>query len=145
MLIDSSNDVGTMINTVIAEETDYDIEWVLDAEGFRNAMNTNGFWPPDLILLDVNSLDGDYKEVLRSVVSQGNNCPPIIVMSGWSPAQMQRVVQQVHPGDTIVKPFDLETLLNSIRRVLDNRAKIKQHLKGKQQQSSWQPVDYGSQ
>lgn len=142
MLVESNSDFGTMISCALTAETDYDLHWVQNPADLVSAMQAQETWPPDLLLLDVTRLMTDYKDQLGSLARGEIDCPPIIMMSDWTPGRMETVVSKVKTEGVTVKPFDIQSLLDSIRCVLGDydvysRATQKMAGRANHKQDAW--------
>ncbi|MFC3158397.1 response regulator transcription factor [Chryseobacterium arachidis] len=95
----------------------------LTAEGYRvlafgnvkefKKRNTEIF--PDLYLFDVMLPDGSGIDLCNEIKSQSNNKVPVIIMS--ANVKIDQTRKLCMPDDYISKPFDLNDLLQKIRKI----------------------------
>jgi len=102
---------------------------VLQAESGKVGLELFDTECPDLVLCDLRLPDMDGLDVIRTVTSEGNNTP-VIVISGYS--EIDDVVQALRLGaiDYLLKPIeDLEVLEHSAHRGLKQSALIRENAK----------------
>lgn len=73
---------------------------------------------PDLYLFDVMLPDGSGIDLCKQIKeNQVNNEVPVIVMSAH--AQLHQIISICEPDDMISKPFDIDDLMNRIKKIID--------------------------
>lgn len=75
----------------------------------------------DCILLDVRLKDGDGLEFLRELKAGNWRDIPVIVATAYGDGERTIAAMRDGAFDYLTKPFDLEALLESVRRALDSR------------------------
>lgn len=89
---------------------------------------------PDLILLDINMPQKNGIETLKEIRAKQNQKDiPVIMLTGVEERDMVVLAHKLGICDYILKPFDSDTLLERIRRVLENgkQLDIKDDIKSK--------------
>ena len=116
-----------MINKKILVVDDYPllrmvIQATLEDEGFavqsatgQSALTMARQQPPDLILLDLRMPEVDGPEVRRRLLDDTRTAQvPVVVMS--SESHIRRSAREMRAQACLPKPFNLEDLLNVVRR-----------------------------
>jgi DNA-binding response OmpR family regulator len=125
LLIESDESNAALINAVLADEDGYDVRWITTPiEAFETlglAPGAEGYteWPADLILFDLALMDSRNKLALRQIIETHRKWPPVIVLSDWPLRYMENAVAGIARTGVIAKPFDLDTLTESVHKVLN--------------------------
>ena len=96
----------------------YDVIEVDSAEGAVEHLDSAP--PPALVLLDINLPGGTGWDVLRSPVMQAAGRPPVVVASAVTVSP--RHLAEFGVEGYLPKPFPLETLLQTVERLLGDAA-----------------------
>lgn len=120
MLMGCDQPTCESIRTLLSREADYDLLWLKNVNDFLDALEIDGVWPPDVLLLETSSMLAEYKEQLMRVVRELDT-PPIILISRWTATHLMQVVERSQLPQDKVLPFDMQTLLSSIDQVLRSR------------------------
>jgi CheY-like chemotaxis protein len=125
LLIESDDSNAELICEVLAEDGNYEIRSVPTA---REAFQALGIgpdgevagpgWPANLILFDLTLLADDERKALRRTLDSNCKWPPMIMLSGWPTPYVESVLDRANTAGVITKPFDMETLLDSVHKVL---------------------------
>ena len=94
---------------------------VQSAETCSDALQRVQAEPPDLILLDVRLPDGDGVDFLERLRSADPDCQVILMTAHGGVASAVRAMK-LGAQDYVSKPFDMDELTLTIRKVLDTRA-----------------------
>ncbi|MEO3406585.1 response regulator [Mucilaginibacter sp. CAU 1740] len=117
LAVDDDKDILDIIRYIL-EESGYEVDVLADgAKLFDHVKN----YTPDLILLDIMLGNLDGRELCRKL-KEGNDTkaiPVILVSASHNPGKLG---QEGAPNDFIAKPFDIDDLLGSISRQLNNAA-----------------------
>lgn len=119
LLADDDKELQVVLRELLTGEG-YDVQEVQRGDDVVAAFN--GDEPPDLVLMDVrmpNGLDGI--EVLRELRGRLPRPMPFVVMTAYSTASVAIEATQLGAFDYIIKPFELDHLLQVIERFLDRR------------------------
>jgi DNA-binding response OmpR family regulator len=118
LAVDDDNDILEVVQYIL-EESGYEVETLSDGRNLFNAIRQH---QPDLILLDImlGGLDG--RELCRHLkLSKETQDIPVILISA-SHDLSKTINQNGGPNDFIAKPFDIDVLLNSVKRQLNAAA-----------------------
>ncbi len=99
---------------------------ILDMEGFATEGLSSGLqlqeklkaYKPDLILLDVLLGDSDGRKLCHDIKSNSNTADIPVIMISASHAAYSLPKAYLKPNDFISKPFDIDDLVSTVRRVL---------------------------
>jgi DNA-binding response OmpR family regulator len=125
LLIESDESNAALIKAVLSDEDGYEVRWVsTPIEAFETldlAPGADGYaqWPADLILFDLALMDSRDKLALRQIIESHRKWPPVIVISDWPVQYMEHALAGVNRNGVIARPFDLDSLTNSVHRVLN--------------------------
>jgi len=100
------------------------VQMVLESEGYQvqTSMTGDGLYhvnsiPPDLILLDILLLGGDGREVCKALKSNPRTAHiPVVMLSAHSDTSL--VADTSGADDFLEKPFDLDTLIATVKKHL---------------------------
>jgi DNA-binding response OmpR family regulator len=120
---------------ILAVDDDQDIlevlQYILEESGYEVATLSDGYnliskvrdFHPDLVLLDImlGGLDG--RELCKHLkASKETNYVPVILISASHDVSKRSLNHDGGPDDFIAKPFDIDVLLNSVKRQLNQAA-----------------------
>ena len=110
LLIEDDEDLGEIIRSALTREGNT-IDWVKDGQSALSALASENF---DVVILDLGLPKVPGLEVLRTLRSQGNGVPVLILTAHET---VEQRVQGLDMGadDYMVKPFDLDELSARIR------------------------------
>lgn len=114
LAVDDDHDILEVLQFIL-EDSGYKVDTLSDG---RQLMNTIEDKHPDLILLDIMLGNMDGRELCKEVKKQlATRKIPIIMISASH--NVAATLNQEHgPNDFVAKPFDINVLLNSIKRQL---------------------------
>ncbi|MDN3584063.1 response regulator [Mucilaginibacter flavus] len=118
LAVDDDKDILEVLQYIL-EDSGYEVETLADG---HNLFNTIRQHHPDLILLDImlGGLDG--RELCKHL-KQGKETHDIpVIMISASHDVSKTKHENGGPDDFIAKPFDIEVLLNSVKRQLNAAA-----------------------
>jgi two-component system NtrC family response regulator len=75
----------------------------------------------DLILLDLKMPDKDGLYVLKEINHQPNAHPKVIVLTAYGDVESAILSAKIGVSDFISKPYEFDDLLNTIRKVLQEK------------------------
>jgi DNA-binding NtrC family response regulator len=99
--------------TEVLEDEGYQVRATIDAKSALAAIEAQ---PPDVVLLDLRMPGIDGVDLFRLLTDRGLTTMPIILMTADNHAMHALIAQGVK--FILLKPFDLETLLNCIAEAL---------------------------
>ena len=121
LLVEDHEATAEMVCTLLQEEG-YHVTWVAmgreAVEVFSDLPTDNHDSCPDLILLDLTLPDMESPEVMRHIMETHKSAPPIILLSAKPKPVMEQAASSMGAQAVISKPFEIETLLESIEQVL---------------------------
>jgi two-component system, OmpR family, KDP operon response regulator KdpE len=118
ILVIEDSDVIRKVLTLILESEGYEV--VGSAQGSSGLELANQL-RPDLISLDLALGDLDGREVLHSLRSQRwSRNLPVVVVSAY--VHELTVAERASATDVVVKPFDLDDLVQRLRLALEHRS-----------------------
>ena len=96
----------------------YEVEAFAGAQALRDALSRTPLDQIDVLLFDVRLAQDSGLAFWQSIKEQAS-CPPVVFLSGN--AQIHEAVNALKDGaaDFLLKPFEQQSLLESLRRVLD--------------------------
>ncbi|MCK5563738.1 MAG: response regulator [Planctomycetes bacterium] len=93
---------------------------VFIAENGKQALESVYMHKPDLILLDLNLPVMSGSDVCRKIKATENfNSIPVILFTASNSSKLGEIASRLGVEDYISKPFDLETLLSKIKRLIE--------------------------
>lgn len=94
-------------------------DWFSKAYEAREAIHANAY---GVVISDVRLPDLDGDELYLQLVAQGGTLPPFILMTAY--ATVERAVDLLKLGvkDYVTKPFDIATLIQTVRDVVPAQA-----------------------
>jgi two-component system response regulator AtoC len=119
LLADDDGELRVVLRELLTGEG-YEVQEVQRGDDVIAAFN--GDQPPDLVLMDVrmpNGLDGI--EVLRELRGRLPRPMPFIVMTAYSTASVAIEATQLGAFDYVIKPFELDHLLDTVERFFDRQ------------------------
>lgn len=119
LLADDDGELRVVLRELLTGEG-YEVQEVQRGDDVIAAFD--GDEPPDLVLMDVrmpNGLDGI--EVLRELRGKLPRPMPFIVMTAYSTASVAIEATQLGAFDYVIKPFELDHLLDAVERFFDRR------------------------
>jgi DNA-binding response OmpR family regulator len=110
-VVEDDKDIREVIEFILEEEG-YTVKLFPDATSFHASINET---VPDLFLLDVMLPDGNGLDLCKEIrtINQIKDVP-IIVMSAH--ANVDHILHQCTANDFISKPFDLNDIINRIKK-----------------------------
>jgi len=123
-LIEPNEVLGNSIIEVVRADSCYKIHWIQKASEIADVLEAKDIWPPDLLILDISRMAGEYGKQLRRLFGRGTGIPPVILMSEYPTSYIKGIVSKndtLESQDVIVKPFDMENLLSSIQYVFRDK------------------------
>jgi DNA-binding response OmpR family regulator len=115
LAVDDDKDILEVLQYIL-EDSGYEVETLADGHFLFDRIKANH---PDLIILDImlgDSLDG--RELCRNVKSKKDTYNIPVILISASHAITDSLKQNGNPDDFIAKPFDINTLLDSVERQL---------------------------
>jgi two-component system response regulator AtoC len=119
LLADDDGELRVVLRELLSGEG-YDVLEVQRGDDVIAAFD--GEEPPDLVLMDVrmpNGLDGI--EVLRALRGRLPHPMPFVVMTAYSTASVAIEATQLGAFDYVIKPFELDHLLDTVERFFDRQ------------------------
>jgi len=97
-------------------------DWFSKGYEAREAIHANAY---GVVISDVRLPDLDGDELYLQLVAQGGTLPPFILMTAY--ATVERAVDLLKLGvkDYVTKPFDIATLIQTVRDVVPAQASPK--------------------
>jgi two-component system response regulator AtoC len=117
LLADDDVDLRRVLSELLIEEG-YDVTEVASGDEVVTAFQDDKLIP-DLALIDVRMPGSDGIEVLRKLRSQLPRPMPIIIMTGFGTSNVAIEATQLGAFDYIIKPFELESVLETIRNYFE--------------------------
>ncbi|MFD0792573.1 PleD family two-component system response regulator [Mucilaginibacter litoreus] len=114
LAVDDDNDILEILQFIL-EDSGYKVDTLSDG---RRLMETITEKNPDLILLDIMLGSVDGRELCRELKKQNNTHDIPVIMISASHNVSNNLNKDDGPNDFIAKPFDINVLLNSIKRQL---------------------------
>jgi DNA-binding NtrC family response regulator len=92
------------------------------AQGLKEAREAMGAGPVDCVLLDIRLKDGDGLAFLGELRKSGKTDVPVVVTTAYGDSE--RTIRAMRDGafDYLTKPFDLDALLATVVRALEQRS-----------------------
>lgn len=117
LAVDDDHDILEVLQFIL-EDSGYKVDTLSDGQHLLTTIQEKH---PDLILLDImlGSMDG--RELCKAVKNQISYKVPVIMISA-SHNVGATLNQEDGPNDFVAKPFDINVLLNSIKKQLNQPA-----------------------
>jgi two-component system response regulator AtoC len=105
------------------EDEGYEISEAANGVAVLDALRNRADHSPDLVLMDVRMPDKSGLDVLREAPegAKAGGHLPIIVITGYGTSNVAIDAMQFGAYDYLVKPFDLDEVLNMVERFFDRR------------------------
>lgn len=118
LLVEDDPAVGEVVQDILLDEG-YEVHWGLNGQAGLDFLADR---VPSVIVLDLMMpiMDGHQFRAVQRTLPGPAGAVPVVVLSGMRDAQTAGV--ELGAAATLTKPFDLEELVDTIRRVLDDRA-----------------------
>jgi len=117
LIVEDDEAIRSMVVDVLSEEG-YEVRSAIEGgEGLRIL----GEWRPDLVVLDLMMGGVDGWEFRRRQCQAGDPVP-VLIVSASRRDELPDVARKLGAAGFLPKPFDLETLLAAIQRVLTSLA-----------------------
>ena len=136
MLVDDSEDLLEFLTEALSG----DFAEIITAQSGNSALRNIDAGPlPDIIVSDVNMPDGNgYKLCQTLKQSDKYSHIPVILLTARGEEQSQSDSYKVGAEGFMAKPFEVETLLEMIRGILKQKARIrKRYLDNKEEDASY--------
>jgi DNA-binding response OmpR family regulator len=117
MIVDDEQDLREMINLMMTKEG-YETEMAEHGTDFLEKIDE---FQPELVTLDVMMPGLTTREILENLKGKKNN-PKIILLTvvRFSDEEREKILKMGNVVDYVTKPFDLEALMNTVKKHLDN-------------------------
>jgi DNA-binding response OmpR family regulator len=121
LVVEDHRDTAELVATILEDEG-YGVTVVEDAEAAFRVLSP-GIQEertyPDAVLLDLSMPGLSPIEMLRKLGA--NHVPPVIVMSAGPDYAIAAAAREIGAAAIVRKPFAIEDLINSVKRVLTGR------------------------
>ncbi len=114
LIVDDDINLCTLLSEEL-KEVGYDTNFLTGGENVSEYIKTN---PADLVLLDLKMPGKDGFQVLREIENGKNSNPKVIVLTAYADVKSAIDAAKLGATDFISKPYDLDELLITIRKVL---------------------------
>ena len=124
IIIEQDVAIAAMLQWLLGDEAGYDVMQVstpIEAfETLRLAPGDEGYakWPPDLIMFDITVMDDHNRRTLKRIIESHRNWPPTIMLSDLPTGDMEGILQTNENKVILVRPFDLDAVLDSVQAML---------------------------
>jgi DNA-binding response OmpR family regulator len=115
-ILEDDPDIGLVLQYFLTEEG-FDVQLFSSVDECQHAVDTK---LPDLCLFDIMLPDGDGITICNSIKREHQAEVPVILMSAGE--KESNVYQKSQADVFISKPFDLDVLLNNIKRLITTAA-----------------------
>ena len=118
LIIDDSQDILFLTYRLLTSNG-YEVKAVVDGSKAKNLIEQ---FQPDLILMDMLLPDKDGIEICQEIKNNPQTKSiPVIITTGQIDAQNTPLAQEAEyqPDMFLTKPFDPESLLNSVAKLID--------------------------
>lgn len=113
LVIDDDEGILEAIGYVL-EDGGFEVKKISSGKEVKNIIRTFG---PDVILLDMLLSGTDGREICRQIKNDSKTKNIPVIMTSAHPSA-QESVASFGPNDFLAKPFEIETLLNKINKLL---------------------------
>lgn len=123
LVVEDDRAIADML-TMMLELEGYQVRWASSAqEAMPQLVNGSGqersvFKQPDLVLLDLQLPDMDGAEMIRLMQATNERVPPVIVLSARRNRAVEEAALAIRAADVLVKPFEVLTLLERVRKAI---------------------------
>jgi DNA-binding response OmpR family regulator len=118
LAVDDDKDILEVLQFIL-EDSGYEVDTLTDGHFLMEKIRDSN---PDLILLDIMLGNMDGRELCKDVkrLEATHNIPVILISASHNISKTMH--QEGAPNDFIAKPFDINNLLNIIKRQFDEAA-----------------------
>ena len=120
LVVDDEEDMLLLLKAVFSEEG-YDVVTISDGEKARDVITTEDF---DLMVCDIRMRPVNGLELLE-LASQERPHMAVVMLTAYGAVDTAEEAKKLGAFDYVSKPFEVETLLLTIRRALEYKAVIK--------------------
>lgn len=122
LVIEEDLAVGELLQTILNVEAGCDTEWVRTIPEDTNAPWYDVLFEipqqPDLVMVDLSVVYPHNMLLLENLVDRGFSLPPVVVMTDAPAGYAQQAAERINAAGLIVKPFDVDTLIGEVNKVL---------------------------
>lgn len=114
LAVDDDRDILEVLQ-IILEDSGYEVETLSEAHLLFDKLRDS---KPDLILMDIMLGSADGRELCKFLKLQAKTQAIPVIMISASHTVSDVLKQECAPDDFITKPFDIDVLLNKIKKQL---------------------------
>lgn len=119
LIVDDNKEFVKLLTSYINSQNDMEV--VMSAHDGQNAVELIKKYSPDVLLLDIIMPEKDGLSVLEDIVKESDlKRPTTIVMSAIGQEKITQKAIALGATYYVVKPFDMETLVERLRDLLEN-------------------------
>lgn len=118
LAVDDDHDILEVLQFIL-EDSGYEVDTLTDGHYLMETIRDKH---PDLILLDIMLGNLDGRELCKAVKKEAATHDIPVIMISASHTVGSTLNQENGPNDFVAKPFDINVLLNSIKRQLSSSA-----------------------
>ncbi|MFD0764004.1 PleD family two-component system response regulator [Mucilaginibacter lutimaris] len=118
LAVDDDHDILEVLQFIL-EDSGYKVDTLSDGHKLMDTIQENH---PDLILLDIMLGNMDGRELCKEVKKQISTHKIPVIMISASHNVGTSLNQENGPNDFIAKPFDINVLLNTVKKQLSQSA-----------------------
>ncbi len=115
LIVDDESGIRSLLSRVLGKRYE-----TREAANGREALNTVGSWPPDIIICDLKMPEMSGLEVLRALQEQKQESL-VIVLTAHGTVETAVEAMKLGAFDYLRKPFDVEEVLVVVEKALSVR------------------------
>jgi two-component system response regulator ArlR len=117
LLVEDHADTAEMLSLILESEG-YQVCSAQNATSALQILSGTEAGEISLILLDLTLPDMNGDELIRTVRNRKIMIPPVMIMSAKPAVSLEHAAQSIGAAGIIRKPFDVDSLLETVRNIL---------------------------
>jgi two-component system response regulator ArlR len=117
LLVEDHADTAEMLSLILESEG-YQVCSAQNATSALQILSGTEAGEISLILLDLTLPDMNGDELIRTVRNRKIRIPPVMIMSAKPAVSLEHAAQSIGAAGIIRKPFDVDSLLETVRNIL---------------------------
>jgi two-component system, OmpR family, KDP operon response regulator KdpE len=122
LVIEDHADTAEVLSLILESEG-YRVCGAHTADGAIQLLSGSNTPPIDVVLLDLTLPDMNGDDMILRIRESGTELPPVLIMSAKPATSLESAARSIEAAGIIRKPFDVESLLETIRAALQGQGR----------------------